>query len=76
MEWAYRLLQEPRRLWRRYLRTNTAFVVQTLRERAHPTPPYPRPVMATGDVVIDLRDHVEPTSRRVPAGPSNGSVTT
>jgi N-acetylglucosaminyldiphosphoundecaprenol N-acetyl-beta-D-mannosaminyltransferase len=25
-EWAYRLLKEPRRLWRRYLNTNSAFV--------------------------------------------------
>jgi N-acetylglucosaminyldiphosphoundecaprenol N-acetyl-beta-D-mannosaminyltransferase len=41
-EWAYRLVQEPRRLWRRYLVTNTAFVVLTLRELVHPTPPYSR----------------------------------
>jgi len=26
LEWAFRLAQEPRRLWRRYLRTNTLFV--------------------------------------------------
>ena len=26
LEWAYRLKQEPGRLWRRYLRTNTAFI--------------------------------------------------
>jgi N-acetylglucosaminyldiphosphoundecaprenol N-acetyl-beta-D-mannosaminyltransferase len=26
LEWFYRLLQEPRRLWRRYLETNCAFV--------------------------------------------------
>lgn len=26
LEWAYRLLQEPRRLWRRYLRYNPRFV--------------------------------------------------
>jgi N-acetylglucosaminyldiphosphoundecaprenol N-acetyl-beta-D-mannosaminyltransferase len=25
LEWAFRLVQEPRRLWRRYLRTNTLF---------------------------------------------------
>lgn len=25
MEWAYRLLQEPRRMWKRYLRTNVLF---------------------------------------------------
>lgn len=26
LEWAYRLVQEPRRLWRRYLRYNPRFV--------------------------------------------------
>ena len=26
LEWAYRLVQEPRRLWRRYLTTNTRFI--------------------------------------------------
>ena len=34
MEWAYRLVQEPRRMWRRYLKTNTAFIVLTVREMA------------------------------------------
>jgi N-acetylglucosaminyldiphosphoundecaprenol N-acetyl-beta-D-mannosaminyltransferase len=37
-EWLYRLLQEPRRLWRRYLRTNTAFLLLTAREMIRPTP--------------------------------------
>jgi N-acetylglucosaminyldiphosphoundecaprenol N-acetyl-beta-D-mannosaminyltransferase len=32
LEWLYRLLQEPRRLWRRYLVTNTAFVLLVARE--------------------------------------------
>jgi N-acetylglucosaminyldiphosphoundecaprenol N-acetyl-beta-D-mannosaminyltransferase len=27
LEWAYRLLQEPRRLWRRYLTNNSRFIV-------------------------------------------------
>ena len=26
LEWAFRLIQEPRRLWRRYLRYNPRFV--------------------------------------------------
>ena len=40
MEWAYRLLQEPRRLWRRYLVTNTAFLAPArCGERHPPTPP-------------------------------------
>lgn len=33
LEWAYRLGREPRRLWRRYLRNNPAFVLSVL---AHP----------------------------------------
>ena len=39
-EWLYRLLQEPGRLWRRYLTTNSAFLVMTLRELVHPMPSY------------------------------------
>jgi N-acetylglucosaminyldiphosphoundecaprenol N-acetyl-beta-D-mannosaminyltransferase len=31
LEWAFRVAQEPRRLWRRYLITNTAFVWLTVR---------------------------------------------
>ena len=31
LEWVYRLCREPRRLWRRYLRTNPAFVLGVLR---------------------------------------------
>jgi N-acetylglucosaminyldiphosphoundecaprenol N-acetyl-beta-D-mannosaminyltransferase len=32
LEWAYRLFQEPRRLWRRYLRYNPRFVVALARQ--------------------------------------------
>jgi N-acetylglucosaminyldiphosphoundecaprenol N-acetyl-beta-D-mannosaminyltransferase len=38
LEWLYRLLQEPRRLARRYLTTNAAFVLMTARELVRPTP--------------------------------------
>lgn len=31
LEWFYRLVQEPRRLWKRYLVTNTLFVVYVLK---------------------------------------------
>ena len=44
MEWAYRVAQEPRRLWRRYLVTNTAFVCLLAAERIHPRHSYPRPI--------------------------------
>jgi N-acetylglucosaminyldiphosphoundecaprenol N-acetyl-beta-D-mannosaminyltransferase len=44
LEWAYRLVQEPRRMWRRYLTTNTAFIALTIRERLRPRPAFtPRP---------------------------------
>jgi N-acetylglucosaminyldiphosphoundecaprenol N-acetyl-beta-D-mannosaminyltransferase len=33
LEWLFRLAVEPRRLWRRYLRTNSTFVWLLLRER-------------------------------------------
>jgi N-acetylglucosaminyldiphosphoundecaprenol N-acetyl-beta-D-mannosaminyltransferase len=32
LEWAYRLVQEPRRLWRRYLRYNPRFVIAVGRQ--------------------------------------------
>lgn len=32
LEWLHRLLSEPRRLGRRYLQTNTLFVVAALRQ--------------------------------------------
>ena len=42
MEWAFRVLQEPRRLWWRYLSTNTAFVLLTAREFVWPIRAYRR----------------------------------
>jgi N-acetylglucosaminyldiphosphoundecaprenol N-acetyl-beta-D-mannosaminyltransferase len=33
LEWLYRLAQDPRRLWRRYLVTNTWFLAAVLRQR-------------------------------------------
>jgi len=33
LEWLYRLAAEPRRLWRRYLVTNSLFIYHVLRER-------------------------------------------
>jgi N-acetylglucosaminyldiphosphoundecaprenol N-acetyl-beta-D-mannosaminyltransferase len=40
MEWAFRLLQEPRRMWRRYLTTNVGFLLLTAREFISPSPPF------------------------------------
>ena len=33
LEWAFRLIQEPRRLWRRYLFTNTRFIIELIKHR-------------------------------------------
>ena len=41
LEWLYRLLQEPRRLARRYLTTNAAFLAMTVRELVRRTPAAP-----------------------------------
>jgi N-acetylglucosaminyldiphosphoundecaprenol N-acetyl-beta-D-mannosaminyltransferase len=32
LEWLHRLLREPRRLWRRYLIGNTAFIALVIRQ--------------------------------------------
>jgi N-acetylglucosaminyldiphosphoundecaprenol N-acetyl-beta-D-mannosaminyltransferase len=43
LEWFYRLCSEPRRLWKRYLVTNTQFVFgaicQLVKHRLSPKPP-------------------------------------
>ena len=33
MEWLYRLMQDPKRLWKRYVVTNTKFMGYIMRER-------------------------------------------
>ena len=33
LEWLYRFLQEPRRMWKRYLKTNTLFIFYVLKEK-------------------------------------------
>lgn len=38
MEWVYRLMREPRRLWRRYLVTNSLFLFWLIRDVIHPLP--------------------------------------
>ena len=38
LEWLYRVLQEPRRLGRRYLTTNVSFLLMTARELIRLTP--------------------------------------
>ncbi len=64
VEWAYRLLQEPRRLLNRYMSTNTAFIALTLRERVHPTASYT-------DASVRLRAHPSPEQNSDPARREN-----
>jgi len=66
LEWLYRLLQEPRRMWKRYLTTNAAFCALTIREIARPTPPMLPD--RQGLRVIDLRD------RTLDASETSGSL--
>ena len=40
VEWLYRVLQEPRRVWRRYFTTNVTFIALVLRELVRRQPPY------------------------------------
>ena len=48
LEWSYRLAREPRRLWRRYLRNNPAFVLNVLVRPPHLALAAPRPSATTG----------------------------
>jgi N-acetylglucosaminyldiphosphoundecaprenol N-acetyl-beta-D-mannosaminyltransferase len=40
MEWAFRVLQEPRRLWRRYMTSNLAFLALVAHEFMRPDMPF------------------------------------
>jgi N-acetylglucosaminyldiphosphoundecaprenol N-acetyl-beta-D-mannosaminyltransferase len=37
LEWFYRFLQEPKRMWKRYLIGNTKFIYLVLKEKLKPT---------------------------------------
>ncbi|MCY1436723.1 N-acetylglucosaminyldiphosphoundecaprenol N-acetyl-beta-D-mannosaminyltransferase [compost metagenome] len=38
LEWLYRVIQEPRRMWKRYLLTNSKFAWLLIKEKLRPTP--------------------------------------
>ena len=42
LEWLYRVIQEPSRMWRRYLTTNGRFIALVLHERIRRQSPYER----------------------------------
>jgi N-acetylglucosaminyldiphosphoundecaprenol N-acetyl-beta-D-mannosaminyltransferase len=62
LEWAYRTLQEPRRMWRRYLTTNTRFMVLLGSEMVRPTKRYrSEPVAPTvSAATASIRIHIPP----------------
>ena len=52
MEWAYRVLQEPRRLWWRYLSTNSSFLRLLAWEMVSPARPFKH---EDGQIVVKFR---------------------
>ncbi|MGD9934690.1 MAG: WecB/TagA/CpsF family glycosyltransferase [Dehalococcoidia bacterium] len=51
LQWAYRLLQDPKRLWRRYLLLNPEYLVRLLGQRFGLWRPDPRRAVVPADVV-------------------------
>ncbi|WP_110182135.1 WecB/TagA/CpsF family glycosyltransferase [Nocardioides solisilvae] len=75
LEWAYRVRQEPRRLWRRYLVTNTAFVGLLVVERIHPRTPY-RPSAPGRPARTEQPVRMRVPRPRGPRRPTTGSAPT
>jgi N-acetylglucosaminyldiphosphoundecaprenol N-acetyl-beta-D-mannosaminyltransferase len=68
LEWLFRFVKEPRRLWRRYLTTNTIFVVRIARQflRHHASvvmaqPPKPTKRTAVVGDADETQEIEEPT---------------
>lgn len=53
MEWLYRVVQEPRRMWRRYLTTNLQFLAMLIQEWISPRPAYRAPSRAAHSAASD-----------------------
>lgn len=51
MEWFYRLVREPRRMWRRYLIGNTLFVSEILKEKFRSRDKSPRLITVESDTI-------------------------
>lgn len=62
MEWAYRLLQEPRRLWRRYLSTNTGFIWLSVKEMFHPSSAISTGIRRTSERMVAHLNEQQPRS--------------
>ena len=67
IEWCFRLMQEPRRLWRRYLLGNPLFLVRAWRDRDRPAPPRP-----SGGVSEAAHVSPSPSQHEGPVGESAG----
>lgn len=63
MEWAYRLLQEPQRLWWRYFTTNLGFIRLTLTEMLRPSRAFSVSIRRTGErmMVRSTAEHLQGT---------------
>jgi hypothetical protein len=62
LEWAYRLLQEPGRMWRRYVIGNPLFLFRVWRQTLRPER-FALPAAAVGEVAP--APHPAPTSNGV-----------
>jgi N-acetylglucosaminyldiphosphoundecaprenol N-acetyl-beta-D-mannosaminyltransferase len=73
LEWLYRLAQEPRRLWRRYLIQDPRFVKLVLRTKMLPRPQRVRvvpltPQRVSGSTPVSLNRIERPTRHHVQSG--------
>ncbi len=51
LEWLYRLVMEPRRMWKRYLIGNTLFVAEIVREKIYPLQQSPEQKVISSEVI-------------------------
>ncbi|WP_276372813.1 WecB/TagA/CpsF family glycosyltransferase [Chryseolinea sp. H1M3-3] len=54
LEWLYRVIQEPRRLWKRYLITNSMFIYLVLKEKFFPRTYNSKPSISTSEAELLL----------------------
>jgi len=64
LQWLHRLIQDPKRLWKRHLRNNPVFLFQITRqlllERLHEYPKEPAPELVTADSELGFDDTSKP----------------
>lgn len=60
LEWLYRLLREPRRLWKRYFVTNSLFLIYLLADAARSIPSHRASPSTTGVDRHDAQNNAQP----------------